>query len=112
MSVKNFDEILNNAITVLVDNEFEVKIVSLSGLFMLKMNAWVDRHNTTSKDAEDMYYIISNYHDVFESRNNEQNMHQEVYEMNDFDIVHKFTYLSSGMLGHLIYARLFHYDDS
>lgn len=36
MSVKGFDEILKDAITVSVDDEFDIKIASLHGLFLLK----------------------------------------------------------------------------
>lgn len=39
MSVKGFDEVLSEAITVSIDDEFYVKIASLHGLFLLKLNA-------------------------------------------------------------------------
>ncbi len=61
MSVKGFDEVLSEAITVSIDDEFEIKIASLHGLFLLKFNAWLDRNVKTSKDAEDMSFILSNY---------------------------------------------------
>ena len=44
MSVKGFDEVLSEAITVNLDNRFTIKIASLHGLFLLKFNAWMDRH--------------------------------------------------------------------
>ena len=44
MSVKGFDEVLREAITVTIDNEFEVKVASLPGLFLLKLNAWISRN--------------------------------------------------------------------
>ena len=66
MSVKGFDEVLSEAITVNLDNRFTIKIASLHGLFLLKFNAWMDRHLTTNKDAEDMSYM-------------------EVYDWEDFD---------------------------
>ena len=59
MSVKGFDEVLSDAITVNVDNEFDIKIASLHGLFLLKFNAWLDRNIQTSKDAEDMSFILA-----------------------------------------------------
>lgn len=61
MSVKGFDEVLSEAITVSIDDEFEIKIASSHGLFLLKFNAWLDRNVKTSKDAEDMSFILSNY---------------------------------------------------
>ena len=81
MSVKGFDEVLSEAITVSIDNEFKVKIASLHGLFLLKFNAWLDRNAKTSKDAEDMSFILSNYF----MANLDREMHQEVYDWENFD---------------------------
>ena len=75
MSVKGFDEVLSKAITVSIDNEFEIKIASLHGLFLLKLNAWLDRNIGTNKDAEDMWYIVDNYYFA----NEERGIHPEVY---------------------------------
>lgn len=81
MSVKGFDEVLSDAITVNIDNEFDIKIASLHGLFLLKFNAWLDRNAKTSKDAEDMSFILSNYFIA----NLDRNIHNEVYNWDDFD---------------------------
>lgn len=81
MSVKGFDEVLSDAITVNVDNEFDIKIASLHGLFLLKFNAWLDRNIQTSKDAEDMSFILSNYFIA----NLDRNIHPEVYDWERFD---------------------------
>ena len=81
MSVKGFDEVLSNSITVSIDNEFSVKIASLHGLFVLKLDAWVDRNLVTSKDAEDMSFIISNYF----MANMGRKVHSEVYDWENFD---------------------------
>ena len=80
MSVKGFDEVLSNSITVSIDNEFSVKIASLHGLFVLKLDAWVDRNLVTSKDAEDMSFILQNYF----MANMDRGIHSEVYEWEDF----------------------------
>lgn len=82
MSVKGFDEVLREAITVSIDNEFEIRIASLHGLFLLKLNAWLDRNLATNKDAEDMWYIIDNYYFANENRN----IHPEVYGLDGFDL--------------------------
>ena len=82
MSVKGFDEVLSKAITVSTDNEFEIKIASLHGLFLLKLNAWLDRNIGTNKDAEDMWYIVDNYYFA----NEERGIHPEVYELDGFDL--------------------------
>lgn len=81
MSVKGFDEVLSEAITVSIDNEFKVKIASLHGLFLLKFNAWLDRNAKTGKDAEDMSFILSNYF----MANLDREIHQEVYDWENFD---------------------------
>ncbi len=80
MSVKGFDEVLSDAIIVDIDGEFNIKIASLYGLFILKYNAWLDRNQETSKDAEDMSFILSNYFIA----NVDRNVHQEVYNWTDF----------------------------
>ena len=82
MSVKGFDEVLKEAITVCVNNEFEIGIASLHGLFLLKLNAWLDRNIGTNKDAEDMWYIVDNYYFA----NEERGVHPGVYELDDFDL--------------------------
>lgn len=82
MSVKGFDEVLKEAIAVCVDNEFEIRIASLHGLFLLKLNAWLDRNIGTNKDAEDMWYIVDNYYFANEDRG----VHPEVYEFEHFDL--------------------------
>ena len=81
MSVKGFDEVLSEAITVSIDDEFKVKIASLHGLFLLKLNAWFDRNAKTNKDAEDMSSILSNYF----MANLDREIHQEVYDWENFD---------------------------
>lgn len=83
MSVKGFDEVLKEAITVCVNNEFEIRIASLHGLFLLKLNAWLDRNIGTNKDAEDMWYIVDNYYFA----NEERGVHPEVYELDGFDLI-------------------------
>lgn len=81
MSVKGFDEVLSEAIAVSIDGKFKIKIASLHGLFLLKFNAWFDRNAKTSKDAEDMSFIFSNYF----LANLEREIHQEVYDWENFD---------------------------
>lgn len=85
MSVKGFNEVLKDAITVSVDGKFDVKIASLYGLFLLKLNAWIDRHYKTMKDAEDLSFILENYFEANLDLNTERDFHSEVYERDDFD---------------------------
>lgn len=81
MSVKGFDEVLSDAITVDIDDKFSIKIASLHGLFLLKFNAWMDRHLVTSKDAEDMSFILSKYL----MANLDREAYMEVYDWENFD---------------------------
>lgn len=81
MSVKGFDEVLSEAITVNIDGKFDIRIASLHGLFLLKFNAWLDRNIETSKDAEDMSFILSNYF----MANLDRNVYTEVYDWENFD---------------------------
>jgi predicted nucleotidyltransferase len=81
MSVKGFDEVLSDAITVDIDDKFSIKIASLHGLFLLKFNAWMDRHLVTNKDAEDMSFILSNYL----MANLDREAYMEVYDWENFD---------------------------
>lgn len=81
MSVKGFSEVLSEAITINIDDEFDIKIASLHGLFLLKFNAWLERNLRTDKDAEDMSFILSNYFIA----NVNRNIHEEVYNWEKFD---------------------------
>ena len=81
MSVKGFNEVLSETITVNIDDEFDIKIASLHGLFLLKFNAWLDRNLETGKDAEDMSFILSNYF----MANLERGVYPEVYDWERFD---------------------------
>jgi len=83
MSVIGFKEILDNVIKIKVDNEFDIYIASLSGIFLLKLNAWKYRHISTSKDAVDIYFIIDNYYDAYYEKYTDKDFHPEIY--NDFD---------------------------
>ncbi|MDR1883390.1 MAG: nucleotidyl transferase AbiEii/AbiGii toxin family protein [Prevotella sp.] len=92
MSVKGFDEVLQDAITVNIDGDFDIKIASLHGLFLLKFNAWLDRNQKTSKDAEDMCFIIENYFDANIERKFPSKKYTKVYDREDFD-----TYMVGGV---------------
>jgi predicted nucleotidyltransferase len=64
MSVAGFSEATNDVLEVNIDNEFSVKVVQLPGIFLLKLNAFKDRHVENNKDADDMAYIISCYLEI------------------------------------------------
>ena len=58
MSVRCFQEVMNHADRIFVDDLFSFYIPSLSGQFLIKYDAWSDRHTVTSKDASDMVFIL------------------------------------------------------
>lgn len=60
MSVRCFSEVMRCADKVTVDGVFSVRLASLSGQFLLKLDTWSDRHLHTKKDASDMVYILKN----------------------------------------------------
>lgn len=62
MSVKGFASVLKDCVDVTVDNEFSFKIPSVPAFFVLKFDAWIDRHLLNDKDAKDMSFILSNYY--------------------------------------------------
>ena len=60
MSVRCFDDVMQQADTVCIDNLFSFKIASLSGQFLIKLDTWSDRHALTKKDAADMVFFLQN----------------------------------------------------
>jgi predicted nucleotidyltransferase len=68
MSVLGFDAAEETSLRVSVDQELEIRIASLSGIFLLKILAWNDRHNKSNKDADDIGFILENYLGIHEER--------------------------------------------
>lgn len=62
MSVKGFASALKDCVDVVVDNAFSFKIPSAPAFFVLKFDAWLDRHHLNDKDAKDMSFILANYY--------------------------------------------------
>lgn len=68
MSVLGFPAADESTVNVRIDNETEIKIATLSGIFILKINAWKDRNQSNNKDADDIGFIIENYLSIHEER--------------------------------------------
>ena len=68
MSVKCFEDVMGEADIVTVNGEFCVFMAPLSGQFLIKLDAWNDRHIKTDKDAYDMLFIMSNFYIAFITR--------------------------------------------
>ena len=67
MSVKCFTDVMNKSMPISIDNEFEINIATLAGQFFIKLDAWNDRHTAeyNSKDADDMFLILSRYNGAY-----------------------------------------------
>jgi predicted nucleotidyltransferase len=61
MSVLGFEEAKNDTLVVKIDEELEIEVASLRGIFLLKLIAWRDRNQLHSRDADDIGFIIENY---------------------------------------------------
>jgi predicted nucleotidyltransferase len=83
MSVYGFPEMAKNSINIKINNEFSVKVASLTGLFLLKLVAWKDRYLSGSKDAYDMALLLKNY--LFINTERAFNEHYDLYEAENFD---------------------------
>ncbi|MCQ2252238.1 MAG: hypothetical protein MJZ61_02180 [Bacteroidales bacterium] len=64
MSVKCFQDVMREAITLNIDDIAKLKIAPLCGQFLIKLDTWNDRNSATDKDAEDMLFILKNYWDT------------------------------------------------
>ena len=83
MSVVGFEEAEQNLLTINLDAELTFDIVSLEGVFLLKLFAWKDRSDRYSKDAEDIGFLLNNYFNI----NREQSYDEpfnKVYEDDSF----------------------------
>lgn len=83
MTVLGFKEAEKDLVKVRIDDTLEIDIVSLAGIFILKLVAWKDRHHTGNKDADDMGFILMNYLNIHEERA-AMDYYKEVYEIKDF----------------------------
>lgn len=85
MSVLGFPEVRDELIQVQIDDEFEINIISLAGIFVLKIVAWRDRHNKGNKDADDIGFILINYLGIYEEKALEK--YDEIYETDNFSTI-------------------------
>lgn len=83
MSVLGFSAADESALKVKIDNETEIKIASLTGIFILKIIAWKDRNQTNNKDADDIGFILGNYLSIHEERA-ATNYYDQVYGIEPF----------------------------
>ena len=70
MSVRCFEDVMNGADIITVDNRFSFRMASLCGQFIIKLDTWQDRHLKTKKDAADMVYILQNIYVAYALNSN------------------------------------------
>ena len=106
MSILGFSEVNEDTQTVKIDDAIEIQMASLAGVFILKTVAWLDRNLKGNKDADDMAFIINNYHNINEQRAIEE--HFDLYEVDEFDT----QIAGSRLLGRDISKLLSEYDST
>ncbi|WP_037317965.1 nucleotidyl transferase AbiEii/AbiGii toxin family protein [Salegentibacter sp. Hel_I_6] len=84
MSVLGFKAAAEAALPVRIDDDTEIRIATLSGIFILKLIAWKDRHQYNNKDADDIGFILGNYLSIYEQRA-ATNYYDEVYGQEFFN---------------------------
>lgn len=84
MSVLGFEEAEKEKISVQIE-DLRINVASLTGIFLLKLAAWKDRHLLNNKDADDMGFILTNYLNIHLNRAIEKH-YNEVYDMHDFTL--------------------------
>ena len=82
MPVHGFIEAAKHALEVTIDNELNIRVLSLPGIIILKLIAWSERHLTHHRDAEDIAYIIDNYLSINDER--AARNHYDIYETTNF----------------------------
>lgn len=105
MSVLGFGVVKDAALKVNIDQEVEIQIASLTGIFLLKIIAWKDRNHETNKDADDIGFILENYLAI----------HEERAALNHYNVIYTddFTRVKGGatLLGIDIFAILIKYPE-
>ena len=86
MSVRCFDDVMQHADIVYVDDIFSFRIASLSGQFLIKLDTWSDCHTQTKKDAADMVFFLQNVYVVYALTRTELSPEIDV-DANQFDVV-------------------------
>lgn len=84
MSVLGFEEVKNATEIVQIDEEFEIEVASLSGVFLLKLFAWSDRNQLHNRDADDIGFIIENYLAINQDRA-VRDYYKHIYLTDDFN---------------------------
>ncbi len=77
MTVLSFKEVQDHIVSVGIDEDLNVGIASLPGIFILKLVAWRDRGMKNNKDADDLGFILRNFLEIRIESANEY--YEEIY---------------------------------
>lgn len=83
MTVLGFEEVEDSLVKIQLDEVLNFDIVSLEGVFLLKLFAWKDRFQKTTKDAEDLGFLLNNYFNINRNISFEE-PYNKVYDLEDF----------------------------
>ncbi len=83
MTVLGFEEVEDSLLKIQLDEELNFDIVSLEGVFLLKLFAWKDRFHKTTKDAEDLGFLLNNYFNINRDSSFDE-PYNKVYDLEDF----------------------------
>lgn len=83
MSVVGFEEAEKELLKIQLDDEINFEIVSLTGIFLLKLFAWKDRSAITNKDADDIGFMLTNYLNINRDLSF-QEPYNHVYEVDNY----------------------------
>lgn len=64
MNVAGFEEALESSVLIEIEEGLTVRVASVPGLTLLKLNAWADRGLENNKDAADLYRLLTTYADL------------------------------------------------
>ncbi len=84
MTMLGFEEAYQARVRIVFDEDLAVTVASPAGLGLLKLIAWDDRKDRTSRDAEDLCFLMRTYYEAFSNVIFEQ--HFDLLEEEDFDV--------------------------
>lgn len=96
MNVLGFADAYENSLTVRlrVAPPLEIKVVSLPGLFILKLISWKERGAKNNRDARDLAFLLENYHQA----GNFDRLYQEDYDIME-ELNHNIREAGARLLG-------------
>lgn len=104
MSILGFDEAENSLLHIRLDEDLSFEVVSLNGIFLLKLFAWKDRFSRTNKDADDMGFILNSYFHIHRDISFKE-PYNKVYELEEFTEIKAGAIILGMQLNELLYTN-------